>query len=255
MRPTTNNLLSFIGKIAVVTGAGAGIGRAIALRLAGAGATVAVLDKDEQQARQTLEAITQAGGTGCSWSADVGNGPAVTNIIQEIAVTFGRVDILVNNAGIYPVAPIDELSDELLDKVFAVNLRGALYCLREAGRQMQGGGVIINISSIDSLRPSAPGLGAYGASKAALNALTRSAAVEYGPRGIRVNAILPGVIVTEGTSIMPDEARQFYASRTPLGRNGVPDDIAGAVLLLASPLACFVTGQTLIVDGGFTING
>ena len=255
MTVVMNDHLAYTGKIAVVTGAGAGIGRAIALHLAGAGAKIAVLDKDEQLGRQALAAVTQAGGVGRSWSVDVGNGPAVQRIFQEIVETFGRVDILVNNAGIYPASTIEELSDELLDKVFAVNLRGALYCLREAARQMQGGGVILNVSSIDSLRPSAPGLGVYGASKAALNALTRSAAVEYGPRGIRVNAILPGVIATEGTTGLPDEARRYFASRTPLGRNGVPDDVAGAVLLLASPLAAFVNGQTLVVDGGLTING
>ena len=116
-------------------------------------------------------------------------------------------------------------------------------------------GVVVNISSIDSLRPSAPGLGHYGASKAALNALTRSVAVEYGPRGIRVNALLPGVIATEGTSRTPEEARAVWAARAPAGRIGTPEDIAGATLFLVSPLAAFMHGQTMVVDGGLTING
>lgn len=238
-------------EVAVVTGAGSGIGRAIANYLAGAGAHVVVVDRDEAAAQATVDGI---GHSAEALTLDITDSSAVATAFAAIADRHGRIDVLVNNAGVYPMLAIDELDDATWDRVLSVNLRGAFTCMREAARRMESGGRIVNISSIDSLRPSAVGLGHYGASKAALNALTRSAAVEYGPLGLRVNALLPGVIATEGTSATPDEQRREWASRTPVRRLGTPEDIAGAVLFLVSPFAAFVQGHGLVVDGGITIS-
>lgn len=240
------------GETAIVTGAGAGIGRAIAMILARAGAHVAAADKDGDAARDTVDALQ---GSGQAIVLDILDRPAIAAMAEQVFADRGRIDILVNNAGIYPMAPLDEADDSLWDLTLGVNLRGAFAAMQAAARHMGDGARMVNISSIDSLRPSAPGLGHYGASKAALNALTRSAAVEYGPRGIRVNAVLPGVIATEGTSGTPDAARQIWADRAPARRIGTPQDIAAATLFLVSPLARFMHGHAMVVDGGLTING
>jgi NAD(P)-dependent dehydrogenase (short-subunit alcohol dehydrogenase family) len=243
--------LSLAGKTAVVTGAAAGIGRAIAQQLAAFGALVIIFDKDLVGANETLACIEAAGGKGSVVEVDMRDEAGLIAGIRASAEAHGRLDILVNNAGVYPRALIEDLSDETWDLVFDVNVRAAFVTMREAGRLMREGGAIINISSIDSLRPSAAGLAHYGATKAALNALTRSAASELGPRGIRVNAVLPGVIAT---NLGPpnDPIYQTWTNRAPARRVGVGFDIAGVVLFLASPLAQYVYGQTIAADGGIT---
>jgi NAD(P)-dependent dehydrogenase (short-subunit alcohol dehydrogenase family) len=240
------------GETAIVTGAGAGIGRATALLLAEAGALVIAADRAPDAARATADEI---GASARALELDVSDGAAVRAAINKVHGETGRVDILVNNAGVYPMVALNELDDAIWDRTLGVNLRGACYVMQAAAQLMRSGGRIVNISSIDSLRPSAPGLGHYGASKAALNALTRSAAVEYGPLGIRVNALLPGVIATEGTSGTPPEYSQAFADRAPARRLGTPTDIARAALFLVSPLAEFMHGHAMVVDGGLSING
>lgn len=249
--PVTGEELLLNGKVALVTGAGSGIGRAIAQQLSAFGAFVVIVEQDPALADQTLAAISAAGGQGAVIAADVAEESQLTTAIHDTATGHGRLDILVNNAAIYPHAAIDELTGDQWNRVVAVNLRAPFVAMREAGRVMTEGGVIINISSVDSLRPSSAGLGHYGATKAALNALTRSASVEFGPRGIRVNAVLPGVICTRDLpSSHPSYAT--WANRSVIKRIGMPFDIAGAVLFLAGPLAAFIHGQTLVVDGGIT---
>jgi NAD(P)-dependent dehydrogenase (short-subunit alcohol dehydrogenase family) len=168
---------------------------------------------------------------------------------------FGRIDVLVNNAGIYPPgARLPDLDWTSFERTYAVNVFGALRCMALAAREMKAGGRIINISSMESLRPSGAGIAHYSSTKAALNALTRAGAVDLAPLGIRVNAILPGLIRTEGTA----RASQMFdaiAARAPSGRVGEPEDIAGAALFLASGASTYVNGHCLVVDGGMTITG
>ena len=248
-------VIDLSGDVAVVTGAGSGIGRAIALQLADAGANVVCGDVNMDGASATAERIRTSGGQAEAVRMDMSVPAEIRSVLKTVAERSGRLDILVNNAGVYPFAPMADLEDETWNLVMAVNVRGAFEAMRTAAGMMASGGRIVNISSIDSLRPSSPGLGHYGASKAAVNALTRSGSVEYGPRGIRVNALLPGVIATEGTSLTPEDARNVWAERAPAQRIGAPEDIARAALYLVSPLAGFMHGASMVVDGGLTING
>lgn len=239
------------GETAIVTGAGAGIGRAIATLFDAAGAFVVAADRDFGAAEATVAQLS----AGQALALDMADVYAVREAVIGVHAALGRLDILINNAGIYPMMALDLLDAETWTRTLAINLLGPSAALQAAASVMEDGARIVNISSIDSLRPSAPGLGHYGASKAALNALTRSAAVELGPRGIRVNALLPGVIATPGTSGSSDAHRQPFIDRAVARRIGTPDDIARAALFLAGPLATFVHGQQIVVDGGLTING
>lgn len=244
------------GETAVVTGAGAGIGRAIAEVLAAAGARVVAADLDLTAAEATVNRIAAAGGTAIAIAADMGTetGPAAT--MEAAMHEFGRIDILVNNAGIYP--PGGQLPDvdwSAHIRTHAVNVFGPLRCTAEAARRMQPGSRIINISSMESLRPSGPGLSHYSTTKAALNAITRASAVDLADKGIRVNAVLPGLIRTEGTSGHPQQFFDMMSARAPSRRVGEPLDIAGAALFLASGASAYVNGHCLVVDGGTTITG
>ncbi|MCJ2188672.1 SDR family NAD(P)-dependent oxidoreductase [Novosphingobium beihaiensis] len=244
------------GEVAVVTGAGAGIGRAIAVMLASAGMAVVAADLSRQAAEATAAAIADAGGRAEAVEADLGAADAGETVVAAAMKAFGRIDVLVNNAGIYqPGGRLPDLDWDLFERTFAVNLLGPLRGMIEAGRHMQPGGRIINVSSMESLRPSGPDIANYSATKAALNALTRQAAVDFAERGIRVNAILPGLIHTEGTSGTPPQLFEMIAAKAPSRRIGEPRDIAGAALFLASPASAYVNGHCLVVDGGVTISG
>ena len=250
--PAVRALLDLSGQAVLVTGAGSGIGRAIAARFAEAGARVAVhYHTSRDGARVVVDAIRAAGGDARSFEADLTRAGEPERLVEGVAAAFGRLDALVNNAGRYPLAGLLEMTADEWNEVLAANLASALACLQAAGRRMAaaGGGAIVNVTSIQAFR-AAPELAHYSAAKAGLEMLTRSAAVELGRAGVRVNTVAPGLIWREGIeTAWPDGVARFVA-RAPLGRLGQPHDVADACLFLASPAARFVTGATLVVDGG-----
>ena len=244
------------GDVAIVTGAGSGLGHAIAVMLADAGARVVAADMNAQLAQRTAAIIAENGGTALPVTADVSDPASVAAMIDVVIAQFGRLDILVNNAGIYPPVPrLPDIDWQAYEKTFAVNVFGVMRCISEAARHMRPGGRIINMSSMESIRPSGPSTAHYNTTKSAVNGLTRASAVDLAPLGIRVNAILPGLIKTEGTARMPQEMLDGIAAHAPSGRVGEPQDIASAALFLASPASSYVNGHCLVVDGGTTIKG
>lgn len=251
---TFERLFGLSGRVALVTGGASGIGRGIAGRLADAGAEVAVADLDAGRAAATA---AELGGRAIGLGADVRDEAEVGAMLRDVTAALGVPTILVNNAGIYPATPIADMAVEEWDRVMATNLRGAFLCLREGARAMRaggGGGTIVNVSSIESMHPSFVGMAHYGASKGGLNMLTRSAALEFAPDRITVNAVCPGGVETEGTQAAFGEGlKQQLEARIPLGRVATPEDIGGVVLFLASPAASYITGATLVVDGGYLI--
>ncbi len=251
-------LFGLEGKVALVTGGGSGIGRGAADRLAAAGAAVAIADIDAARLDRAAAQMRAAGHPAFATAVDVSQEGSVRTMVERTLERFGRLDVLVNNAGIYPTSPIAEMTAAEWDRVMAVNLRGPFLCTREAARAMRRGGrggAIINVSSIESMHPSFVGMAHYGASKGGLNMLTRSAALEFAPDGICVNAICPGGVETEGTRpALEAGLRETLVPRIPLGRVAVPEDIAGAVVFLAGRAARYITGTTLVVDGGYLIS-
>ncbi len=246
-------------KIAVVTGAGAGIGRRIAEAFAELGASVALLDIDAVQLEEVASALDQAGGTAMAVVTDVTDTEQVKRATDQILERWGRIDVLVNNAGIIRVGSVTEGSEEDWDQVIDVNLKGTYLCSRHVLPSMieAGSGSIVNIASVAAVSGS-PGLVAYSASKAGVVNLSRAMAKGYGPSGIRVNCVLPGTIPTDMHRAFydeddADETLAQWALNKPLRRNGTPDDIASAVVFLASDEANFITGVVLPVDGGSTI--
>jgi 3-oxoacyl-[acyl-carrier protein] reductase len=242
------------GKVALVTGASKGIGAEIARRLAADGAAVVVnYASSKAGADKVVADIAKAGGKAVAVQADASKEAEVLRMFAEAKQAFGRVDILVNNAGVYQFAPIEEMTEAQYRRMFDLNVLGLLLTTREAVKQFgPDGGAIINIGSVAAT--SAPPTGAvYSATKAAVDTITMCLAKELGPRRIRVNAVNPGMVVTEGTHAqgIPDSgwAKQVEAE-TPLRRLGQPDDIAPVVAFIASDDAKWVTGQTIVVSGG-----
>ncbi|ABB11520.1 SDR family NAD(P)-dependent oxidoreductase [Burkholderia lata] len=248
---------SFAGKVAVVTGAATGIGRQAALCFAEAGAQVALLDTVVSAAEDVAHAIERTGARAIVLRTDVSRADDVRDAIDTTVATFGRLDIAFNNAGIAPRgAPVAEFDEDEWDRTIAVNLKGVWLCMKHECRHMLsfGGGAIVNTSSIMGI-VSGPGLSAYSASKSGVIGLTKSVAIDYASRGIRVNAVCPGGIahtaITDRPENRDDMARLTQA--TPMARLGEPRDIAETVIWLCSPAARFVTGQAIAVDGGFTV--
>ncbi|MBI2422849.1 MAG: glucose 1-dehydrogenase [Candidatus Hydrogenedentes bacterium] len=242
-------------KVAVVTGASKGIGAAIAKQLAASGASVVVnYASSKAGAEQVAGEITAAGGKAITAQADVSKGAEVLRLFTAAKEAFGQVDILVNNAGVYEFAPLESITEEHYHRQFGLNVLGLLLTTQEAVKHMgPEGGVIINISSVVSTY-TPPNGAVYSATKAAVDAITKSLGKELGSRGIRVISINPGMVETEGAHAqgIPDsDFRKMIEAQTPLGRIGQPQDIAPAVAFLASSDASWITGETLYISGGF----
>jgi len=245
----------FIERTTLVTGAGFGIGRAIALRFAKEGSRVGVLDVDPQRAEETSRMITSMDGTAYTTIADVSSSDEVRRSVDDVSEKLGTIDVLVNNAGIRYARNALDTSDQEWNRTLAVNLSGMFYVTRAVAPQMlsNGGGKIVNVASMSGIIGQTM-RAAYGSSKGGILQLTRSLAVELGPT-INVNAVAPGYIA--GTGITKDVDKDakgvsWTLGSTPLRRAGTPDDVAGAVAFLASEDASFISGATLMVDGGLT---
>ena len=238
-------------KVAIVTGASRGIGRGVALALAGQGARVVVSARSAAGVDEVVSAIKAAGGEALGMAADVALAADADRLIGAAVDAFGRIDILVNNAGITRDGLLLRMKDEDWDAVLDTNLKGAFLCTRAVAKVMskQRYGRIINISSVVGEMGN-PGQANYCASKAGLIGLTKSVARELARRNVTVNAVSPGFIVTDMTDALPEATRQELASQVPLGRLGDVDDIAQAILFLASDAAGYITGQVLGVNGG-----
>ncbi len=242
-------------RAALVTGASRGIGRAAAMALARAGAKVAVnYATNQEAARQVVEEIGREGGEAFAVQADVSRSDEAARMVSEVLGRFGRLDILVNNAGITRDNLLLRLGEDSWDAVLDTNLKGVYNCLRAAARPMlkQRFGRVVNVASVAGLMAS-PGQANYSAAKAGVIALTRTLAREFGSRNITVNAVAPGFIETDMTRELPAEARETYLKRIALERFGQPEEVAEVIVFLASPAAGYITGQTVVVDGGLSI--
>jgi NAD(P)-dependent dehydrogenase (short-subunit alcohol dehydrogenase family) len=239
------------GRTALVTGATSGIGRATALTLAAAGATVAVSGRDKDRGQAVVEAISAAGGSAVFLAADLVDGAAAADLAARATQALGgRVDILVNNAGVFPFGPTTSIDEATVDAAYAVNVKAPWFLVAALAPAMaeRGRGAIVNVTTMVA-DFGADGMGLYGSTKAALALLTRSWAAEFGPRGVRVNAVSPGPTRTEGTAVM-GEALDQLASLAPAGRPATPEEIAAAIVFLAGDEASFVHGAVLAADGG-----
>ena len=244
------------GKVAVVTGGTRGIGYAVVRKYLEAGASVALFGSRQCTADAALEKITSEspGANVMALSPDLTDSASVEGAFGEVVKRFGRIDILVNNAGISQSLPLNEYSDEEMDKILDLNIKAVFVCCRAAARLMEasGGGVILNTSSVVSLYGQPSGC-LYPTTKFAVNGLTKSLSRELAPRGIRVNAVAPGVTRTDMVTNLPEAMIKPLVARIPIGRVGEPDEVADAFLFLASDMASYITGAVLPVDGGVII--
>lgn len=243
------------GKIALVTGASRGIGKSVALTLASYGATVIVnYNGSKDKAEAVVEEIVKQGGTAKAYGCNVSDYAAVETMMKDIVKEFGALNILVNNAGITKDGLLMKMSEEDYDSVLDINLKGTFNCIKHISRQMlkQKGGRIINLSSVVGVYGNA-GQVNYSASKAGVIGITKSVAKELGSRGITVNAVAPGFIVTEMTDAMPEDAKKQVMDRIAMKRLGDVKDVAETVAFLASDKASYITGQVICIDGGMSV--
>ena len=240
------------GKVALITGGSRGLGRSMALALAKAGADIAIASRRLESCEATAREIESLGRTALPYACHVGHWDELEGLIDAVYECFGRLDVLINNAGMSPLYPsLEEVSEELFDKVIGVNLKGPYRLSALAGSRMkaQGSGAILNISSTAAVHPS-PNAEPYGAAKAGLNALTRSLAFAYGPE-VRVNCVMAGPFLTDISKAWDMEAFEKSAETgLAMKRGGEPDEIVGAALYLCSDAASFTTGTVMKVDGG-----
>ncbi|MBP6880947.1 SDR family oxidoreductase [Candidatus Saccharibacteria bacterium] len=259
-----NQLLNLTGNAAIVTGGGNGIGESIAYRLAEAGSKVLVADIDLVAAERVAQSLNANGWTASAIQVDVSDEPQVQAMIQACQDTFGSVDILVNNAGVFPLQPIATMTYNQFQDVLDVNL-GSVFlstkCASEIMKQ-QGGGTIINVTSVDALHPSIVGLAHYDASKHGTWGFSKNAALELAEHNIRVNAVAPGGIATPGLAKMSEGAsaeqlklgHDAQMAKIPMHRVGEPDEIGKVVLFLASDMSSYMTGEQIVVDGGLLLS-
>jgi 3-oxoacyl-[acyl-carrier protein] reductase len=243
------------GKVVVVTGGFRGLGRSMSVLLGKAGAYVVAADVlPEDVGHETLAAVNAVGAKGELKRLDVTDPDGVEDALRDIHKRLGRLDILINNAGIARDNLLLRVSEDDIQKTFAVNVSGAIHCARSAVKIMMKArtGRIVNLASVVAELGN-PGQAVYSASKAALIGLTKTLAREYASRGITVNAVAPGFIDTDMTKNLPEDAKKFMLTQIPLGRMGQPDDVAAAVLFLCSDEAAYVTGQVLRVNGGMYV--
>ena len=245
--------MSFENKTAIVTGSRRGIGKGIAIALAKEGCNIIVSDIDQKDCEEVAKEIKKLGVKALGIKCDVSNKAEVEELFKKTVKEFGKLDILVNNAGIFPFVTFKDMKESDWDKVLNVNLKSVFLCSQEAAKIIPEGGRIITISSIASV-VGFEGLVHYCASKGGINAMTRALALELAPKKITVNAIAPGAIDTPGANVSSnEEVRKQTIAMIPLARMGQPEDIANAVLFLASDKADYITGQIIIVDGGWTL--
>jgi NAD(P)-dependent dehydrogenase (short-subunit alcohol dehydrogenase family) len=238
------------GRTALVTGGNSGIGRATAVALAALGAKVVLSGRDAARGEQTVRQIEEAGGTAFFVPAELSDQASARALATRAAELAGPVDVLVNSAGVFPFGPTEKTTEHQFDEVFALNVKAPYFLVAELAPAMaaRGHGAIVNVTTMVA-EFGAAGMGLYGSSKAALVLLTKSWAAEYGPSGVRVNAVSPGPTRTEGTAAMGDSLQQL-ASMGPAGRPASPDEIAAAITFLAGDAASFVHGAILPADGG-----
>jgi len=243
--------LNFTGQVAMVTGGARGIGRAIAEGLARRGAHLVVADINADEARETASVLTSFGVKAMGMRLDVSNSEEVKKIFGEMRKEFSRIDILVNNAGITRDGLVLRMKEEDWDSVIAVNLKSVFLCSKEAIKDMsqQRYGRIVSISSVAAFVGN-PGQANYGASKAGIVGLTKTLAKEYASRGITVNAVAPGFIQTVMTDVLPEKVKEEVKKQVPLARFGTVEDVAHAVIFLASPDSGYITGHVIHVNGG-----
>jgi len=263
-------LFDLSGKTAIVTGAAMGIGKGIAIRLGEAGANVVVADMNAAEGEKTVKELKGNGILADFVKVDQSVLSEIDGAVKFAVSSFGSVDILVNNAGIFPSMPVFNIDETYWDRVLDINLKGAFFFAQKAARVMaesKKGGRIINIASIDAVHPTG-NLIAYDSSKGGMVMMTKSLALELGKVGISVNAILPGGIQTPGaaagsaamikaaglTSEQLEAMGKTFTARIPMGRQGTPDDIAGVALFLASHASRYITGESIVVDGGYLLS-
>ncbi len=249
-------IVDLSGKVVIVTGSGQGIGEGIARVFAKSGAKIVIATRSSANGQSVADAIVNDGGAAWLNQTDVGRRSEVKRVVAQTVEHFGRLDIVVHNAAVYPVIPIEQLSDDDLERTLSVNLKASFWLIQEALPHLrkQGGGRILFTSSVTGPNVAMPGTAHYAASKCGINGLIRTAALEYARQKITVSGVEPGYILTPAMNALGGpEALKEMASQIPLGRLGSSTDIANAMPFLASDAAAYITGQTIVVDGGSTL--